>query len=505
MIANSSRKKGSKTDTSPLCRRLARFRALALLATLAPFISTVFGAAPVSAAPTFFRHTCEEQLNAPKGARCGTVVVFETRSQSDGKTIGLNLIILPATPGPKQTDAIFEIAGGPGQPAVDANGLDFASLAGSAHDTRDIVLVDQRGTGGSRPLQCEIYPGSGPARFFAPDWPTDIYEKCGFRLGSIADLSQYSTDNAADDLDDVRSALGYDKIDLLGGSYGTTVALDFMRRHPARVRTAVLDGVADVNSKGPLPFAKASQRAIDALFADCAADAVCHGAVPNIRAEFAAVLAQLAKGPVTASVSDPQTKQKSPVQIDLPMWVSAVRYGLYDTASASELLKMVHAAARGDFGAAADFIAEMRGGLTGLYSGMAMSVACPEEVANIDPAAIPAATRGTFFGDYRVRAQMAACDVWPHRNVDPSFFAPVRSNAQVLMLTGGLDPATPPDEAARVQRYLPHAVDVVFPHVAHAANNACGRKLASAFIIAGDGRALDTSCAAQEPRPPFSF
>jgi pimeloyl-ACP methyl ester carboxylesterase len=187
------------------------------------------------------------------------------------------------------------------------------------------------------------------------------------------------------------------------------------------------------------------------------------------------------------------------------MWVSAVRYGLYDTASASELLKMVHAAARGDFGVAADFIAEMRGGLTGLYSGMAMSVACPEEVANIDPAAIPAVTRGTFFGDYRVRAQIAACDVWPHRNVDPSFFAPVRSNAQVLMLTGGLDPATPPDEAARVQRYLPHAIDVVFPHVAHAANNACGRKLASAFIIAGDGRALDTSCAAQEPRPPFSF
>jgi pimeloyl-ACP methyl ester carboxylesterase len=127
------------------------------------------------------------------------------------------------------------------------------------------------------------------------------------------------------------------------------------------------------------------------------------------------------------------------------------------------------------------------------------------EVANIDPAVIPAATRGSFFGDYRVRDQMAACEVWPHRDVDPSFFAPVRSNAPVLMLSGALDPATPADEASRVQRYLPHSANVVFPHVAHAANTACGKKLVGAFIVASDVRGLDTSCAARELRPPFSF
>lgn len=480
-------------------------RALLLVSIAASLVVTLLCIAPGAAAPTFFRHTCADLLNAPVGARCGIVVVPESRAQSAGKTIGLNVLVLPASPGPKQNDAIFEIAGGPGQPTVDSNGLDFASIAGAAHNTRDIVLVDQRGTGGSRPLQCEIYPGSGPTRFFSLEWPTDILERCGQRLGSIADLAQYSTDNAADDLDDVRVALGYDKVDLLGGSYGTTVALDYLRRHPTHVRAAVLDGVADVNSKGPLPFAKASQRAIDALFSDCASDATCHNAMPNIRSEFAAVLAKLAKGPVSASVTDPQAKQKSPVQIDLPMWVSTVRYGLYDTSDSSDLLKLIHAAAGGDFNPSADATARVRGGLDGLYEGMAMSVACPEEIANIDPATIPAATGGTFFGDFRVRAQMAACDVWPRNIVDPSFFAPVRSNAPVLMLTGSLDPATPPDEAARVQRYLPHAVNVIFPHVAHAANTACGKKLVSVFIIAGDGRGLDASCAAQELRPPFAF
>lgn len=481
-----------------------RSNALILAAALAAAAS-VAATAPSSAAPTFYRHSCEEQLNAPKGTRCGIVVVPENRSQPAGKTIGLNVMVLAATGGAKQSDAIFEIAGGPGQPTADANGVAFATIAGTARDTRDVVLVDQRGTGGSRPLQCDLYPGSGPARFFAPEWPTDIYERCGERLNAIADLSQYSTENAADDLDDVRAALGYDRVDLLGSSYGSTAALVYMRRHADRVRSAVLVGVAALDARIPLPYAKAAQHSLDALFADCSVDAACHAAVPNIRSEFASVLSQLAKGPVTAQVTDPQTTLKSPVQIDLPMWVASVRDGLNDTGTASDLLKLIHAAARGDFGPSADAIANDRGGRSLLYSGMAMSVECPEDVDAIDPDTISGATRGSFFGDARVRQEIAACDVWPHRAVDPSFFAPVRSNAPVLILTGGLDPATPPDQVARVQRFLPHAIDVIFPHQAHASNSPCGQKLVSAFVTAADGRGLDTSCAAQELRPPFAF
>jgi pimeloyl-ACP methyl ester carboxylesterase len=477
----------------------------AALAMFAAFAAAGAAAAPSSAAPTFYRHSCQEQLNAPKGTRCGIVVVPENRTQPDAKTIGLNVMVLAATGGLKASDAIFEIAGGPGQPTADSNGVAFSTITGTAHATRDIVLVDQRGTGGSRPLQCDLYPGSGPARFFAPEWPTDIYEKCGERLGAIADLSQYTTDNAADDLDDVRAALGYDRIDLLGGSYGTSVALVYMRRHGIRVRSAVLDAVVPLDARIPLPYAKAAQRAIDALFADCAADAVCHTAMPNVRSEFASVLAQLAKGPVNAQATDPQSSTKAPVQIDLAMWVSAVRDGLYDTATASVLLKLIHAAARGDFGPSADYITNVRGGWALLYSGMAMSVSCPEDVDNIDPQTISGATRGSFFGDYRIRQEIAACEVWPHRTVDPSFFAPVRSNAPVLMLSGGLDPAAPPEEATRVQRYLPHAVNVVFPHQAHVSNTPCGQKMVSAFIDAADARGLDTSCAAQEQRPAFTL
>jgi pimeloyl-ACP methyl ester carboxylesterase len=457
------------------------------------------------AAPTFYRHSCEEQLNAPKGARCGIVVVQESRAQTGGKTIGLNVLVLPATAGQSQRDAIFKIAGGPGLPSVDANGLSFAVALSAAHATRDVVLVDQRGTGGSRPLQCEFYPGSGPSRFFSPEWPTDLIEKCGERLNAIADLAQYSTQNAADDLDDVRIALGYDRVDLVGTSYGATVALVYLRRHAANVRTAVLDGAAPVNAWGPLPATLASQRALDALFTDCAADSGCRTAVPNIQSEFAAVTARLTKAPVSAIATDPQTAATSAVQIDLSTWISAVRSELDDEGSASALLKAIHAAAAGSFNPAADMIVAARNRAESLFWGMRMSVECPEALANIDAVGLVAATRGSFLGDSLVRGELAACDVWPQLPIDPSFFAAVRSNAPVLILSGGLDPATPTDASTRVQRYLPHSMNVTFPHAIHAAATACGTKLVSEFIVAGDARGLDTSCAANELRPPFAL
>ncbi len=457
-----------------------------------------------SGAETFFRHSCPQTLVVQGGVRCGTVVVFENRSAQNGRTIDLNVIIVGASSKPVAKDAIFGIAGGPGQPTADQNGLAFATLAGDAHLTRDVVLVDQRGTGGSHPLQCDVYPGTDATRYFGPDWPVEVFTECAQRLGAIADLSQYATDAAADDLDDVRAALGYDSVDLIGASYGTTVALDYLRRHPQHVRTAVLDGVVAPDSKGPLLFARAAQSAIDGLFSACAADPACHSAYPDPRADLTAALARLARGPVSATVTNPATNASFSVQIDVETWVSTVDYALYDASTSGALLKMIHSAASGDFSASADMTAAVRANLaTGVFWGMAMSVVCPEEVNNIDPAEIPQEVQGSFLGDYRLRAEIAACAVWPHSSVDPAFFHPVRSNAPVLLLTGGLDPATPVAEASRVERYLPHALNVVFPQSTHGGETPCGSKLVAAFISAGGTGGLDTSCAAQEQRPPI--
>jgi pimeloyl-ACP methyl ester carboxylesterase len=478
---------------------------------IAPFAAIIACAivrypAAAAAGPTFFRHSCPQTLITTATLRCGTVVVFENRNTPGARAIGLNVVVILAAKRPAAKDAIFGISGGPGQASAGQAGLGFAMIAGDAGLTRDVVLVDQRGTGDSHPLQCGLFPGSDVTRYFGSDWPVEVFNECAQRLTAIADLTQYNTDNSADDLDDVRAALGYDQIDLLGVSYGTTVALDYMRRHPQHVRVAVLDGAVATDSKGPLPYAKAAQDSIDALFADCAADAGCHAAIPDPRADLASVISTLAKGAVHATATDPATKVKLPVQIDTETWVSTVRYGLYDENSGAQLLQLIHAAAHGDFDPSADMTVAVRTTLaTDVFWGMAMSVACPEEANTIDPAEIAGATRGSFFGDSRVQAEITACAAWPHASVDPTFFHPVRSNAPVLMLTGGVDPATPADQAVRIQRYLPHALNVLFPKSARAAETACGTKLVAAFIIAGGGTGLDTSCAGATKRPPFTF
>ncbi|HLJ82894.1 MAG TPA: alpha/beta fold hydrolase [Candidatus Eremiobacteraceae bacterium] len=479
-------------------------RTLAALAAVAAGAFVQFPAA--AAGPTFFRHSCPQTLVTSATLRCGTVVVFENRNSPGSRAIGLNVIVISAPKRPAAKDAIFGISGGPGQPSADQTGLGFATMTGDAASTRDIVLVDQRGTGDSHPLQCDLFPGTDITRFFGSDWPVQVLSQCAQRLSAIADLTQYNTDNSADDLDDVRAALGYDQIDLVGVSYGTTVALDYMRRHAQHVRTAVLDGPVATDSKGPLPYARAAQNSIDGLFADCSADAGCHAAIPDPRGDLAAALSTLSRGAVHANATDPATKVKFPVQIDAETWVSTVRYGLYDANSSVQLLRLIHAAAHGDFDPSADMTVAIRTTLaTNIFWGMAMSLGCPEEVNTIDPSEIGGATRGSFFGDYRVRAQIAACAVWPHATVDPAFFHPVRSNAPALLLTGGVDPATPADQVARIQRYLPHAVNVLFPKSADAGETTCGARLVAAFISAGSSAGLETSCAAATKRPPFTF
>jgi pimeloyl-ACP methyl ester carboxylesterase len=463
-------------------------------------------AAAATGGPTFFRHSCPQTLITSATLRCGTVVVFENRDNPGSRTIGLNVVVISAARKPAAKDAIFGISGGPGQASADQTGLGFATIAGDASATRDVVLVDQRGTGDSHPLQCDLFPGSDVTRYFGSDWPVEIFNQCGQRLSAIADLTQYNTDNSADDLDDVRAALGYDQIDLVGVSYGTTVALDYMRRHAEHVRVAVLDSAVATDSKGPLPYAKAAQHAIDELFADCSADAGCRAAIPDPRGDLAAAMSTLSKGAVHANATDPATKANLPVQIDTETWVSTVRYGLYDQNSSGQLLRLIHAAAHGDFDPSADMTVAVRMSISAdIFWGTAMSVACPEEVNSIDPDEIAGATRGSFFGDSRVRAQIAACAVWQHASVDPAFFHPVRSNAPVLMLTGGVDPATPADQASRIQHYLPHALNVLFPKSADAVQTPCGANLVAAFIIAGSGTGLDTSCAGATKRPPINL
>ena len=211
------------------------------------------------------------------GGRCGALTVYENRASGTGRRISLNIVVVPAAGLTPARDPVFWLEGGPGGAATGAIGPVSNQYLRGVRTDRDLVFVDQRGTGKSSPLDCDL--GDSPAdldRYFGPLFPVDLVRACREKLEQTADLTQYTTSIAADDLDDVREALGYPVINLAGASYGTQAALVYMRRHREHVRSSFLVGVAPPDFRLPLPFARAAQHALDMTLADCAADRSCH-------------------------------------------------------------------------------------------------------------------------------------------------------------------------------------------------------------------------------------
>jgi pimeloyl-ACP methyl ester carboxylesterase len=428
---------------------------------------------------------------------CGSYEVFENRAAKTGRKIALHILLLPAFAEKPAADPVFGFAGGPGQSAAETFPMVTAMVA--LRLKHDLVLVDQRGTGQSNPLPCpvELSDASLMITGVSASSVQDLAE-CRKQLETKADLTQYTTSDFADDVDEVRQALGYDKIDLLGGSYGTLAALVYARRHGEHVRSMVLEGVAPPDYRLPLPFARTIQASLEHLFADCAADPDCHKAFPNLKAEFEAVVKRLDAKPVTLQF-DAQN-----VTITRGAFLSRMRVLLYQPAFVSQLPDMIHRAFEGDLKPYADAVFAMRRAVgQGIARGMAYSVGCSESVPFISEADIQRETAGTWLGDYDVRTYQKNCGVWPHAKVGKEFLEPVHSDVPALLITGAADPATPPSEAERAAVGLSHSRIVVIPHGTHLTASPCIDKMIVQFINDGSSSGIDATCVSEVHHLPF--
>ncbi len=479
-------------------------------ATFVIFFLSIFStgagrAADRPAAPRLTLGACTDPA-LPKGARCGTYQVFENRAAKKGRRISLRVVVLPALGPDRRPDAVVYFAGGPGEPAVADAGFLSQDLA-PLRRHRDFLLVDARGTGGSSPLECpELHDIQG----FLDDFvPAGKVRACGERLRKTADLSQYTTDNAVDDVDEVRAALGYPQVNIMGGSYGTRAVLVYLRRHPDRVRTAILDGVVPTHDRAPLFFARSTQKALDGLVAECAGDAGCSRAFPKLADEIAAVLAQSGRQPVRVQLINPSTGQPHEVRLTRNGVAQTLRYMLYNPAVAAELPLRVHLAARGDWKPLAETGSSTAGGMSSLDNGYFFGVTCSEDIPFIREQEIPAAVAGTFLGDFRIRRQQAACAGWPAARIPQSFLAPVTSDVPALVIAGELDPATPPSDGKEAARTLRHGKYVLVPGAGHGRNGFKGQECITALQIKtvedGSVDRLDTSCVAKMERPAFAL
>ncbi len=436
----------------------------------------------------------------PVDALCGTLEVFEDRAARAGRRLDLNIVVLPSLSGDAR-DPLFFLAGGPGQGA--------ARLAPQVREIfrrvqvdRDIVLVDQRGTGDSNPLNCRTNTNTLREAMESDEVSLERLKAC--LAGYAADVRLYTTPIAMDDLDDVRAHLGYERINLYGGSYGTRAALVYLRRHGGRVRSLVLDGVAPTDMRLPLFAARDAQRALDKLLVDCAADPACRAAQPDLAARMRALLQRLATDPPRLRLTHPRTGLAEDVVVEARVVATILFGALYNPLTASLVPALVARAEQNDFQGLIALGFANDGADENMSVGMQLSVVCSEDAPRVTAGDLARETAGTIFGSYLLSGQIEACGMWPKGSVDPSYYEPVTSAVPALVLSGDVDPVTPPGWGEAVARHLPNARHVVVPATGHGVvATACGQQLVRQFIEDANARDLDTSCVDRVRRPPF--
>ncbi len=404
---------------------------------------------------------CEKNLSPvpyPDDYRCGALDVFENRTTNSGRKILLFIVVAPAkNPKGATLPPLFFLNGGPGD-ASSPMAPFVASLVAEVNQSRDLVFVDLRGTGRSNPLACErIGPEKSLQRHRSYLLRVDIdVEPCVEKLMEVADLTQYNTTYAATDYNEVRAALGYQKMALIGGSYGTRLGQEIIRRYPKHVDAAVLFGVAPPSIHLPSGFARSFQNVLDTMLANCAANTACSERYPNLAA--------------------------------LPGQISAALEGNYEP-----IVQII---------AEIFFSVQQR-----FFIGLNNSFVCAEDLPFVDIEAERESSAGTVLGMYRMQQQLDTCAKWPQGQVAADFHDPLVSDVPVLLMTGANDPVTPPSNGDLVARTLSRSLHAVFKDRGHQivedpAVTACFVSILTDFLATSSLDGLDIGCASQLEAPP---
>jgi pimeloyl-ACP methyl ester carboxylesterase len=439
-------------------------------------------------------------------ALCGKLPVYENRAAKSGRWISLNIVVLPARHSPAAADPVFYLAGGPGQAAARIASAGADEMMRELRRERDLVLFDMRGTGESNGLQCDLATDpSAVQSIFNDIFDSAVIQACREKLERIADLKFYTTLLGIDDLDDVRHALGFDKINLYAISHGSQAALEYLRHYPDHVRTATLAGITTPSAKTPLQFARGAQQALTRLFDDCATDDACNSAFPNLETKFTRILRTFDNGTVSFQILHPTNKSVQLVTLSREVFAVRLLSLLYNHRTLRLLPLILDRAAHGDWHPYAQVASraaappEFR-----VYLGAYLSATCSESLPFIDERELAQATAGTFMEGYRTRRHREACTGWARGAIEPDYFQPVRATTPVLMLSGDIDPATPAEFGAQALNTLPNGRQVILRNTPHSYAAPCARDLIVAFIAGGSAKELDASCATRLRRPPFA-
>lgn len=442
----------------------------------------------------------QKDSGATTAAYCAPFSVAENRDAPGGRKIDLNLALIKAETERADSDIVVFLAGGPGQAAVEA----YPIVAGSMAPLRKhhhILLLDQRGTGKSHPLDCtaveeaEKHPdhsdetGSG----IDPQKTRELMTKCLAEVEKKADPRYYTTTVAARDLEDLRQALGAPQFDLVGVSYGTRMAQQYLLRYPDGVRSVVLDSVAPNELVFGQEFARNLEDSLKAQFAGCGKNAACAKAFGDSYASLKQLRDKLRTQPEKYALRDPTTFQFNDIRMSANRLIGLVRMFAYKPETAALLPLSIAEGLKGNYAPLAGqsqlLLNDMSGTMNG---GMSASVICAEDAALIKPDPNDA---DTLLGTTLTDGIAAQCAVWPHGAMPADFHAPLKSDKPILVLGGEFDPVTPPRYGEQVMKGFSNAKLIVARGQGHGVMGlGCIPKLVGEFVEKLDAKTLDAKC-----------
>ncbi len=431
--------------------------------------------------------------------KCGKLQVPENYSKLSDEQIGINFVVLPAIDNSDNKTPLMFLAGGPGQAAAElASGL--RRVFNEVRKTRDLILIDQRGTGDSHPLQCEDALEQNVYELTPEEFSVQDINDC---LASFSgDLSQYNSENAIRDFDAVRVALGHKQINIYGGSYGTRAGLVYMRMFPDSLRSVVLDSVGPIEVPIGL-FGQSSARSFNLLLESCQKEQSCQKAYPELKQEFNALIQRLEQAPAQVSIAHPRLGTQTRFVISKAKLLGTLRMQLYSVATRSLVPLVIHQAYLGNYMPLAGLVAQSEGG-QGIYLGLLFNITCNEDYPRISASDFEQDADNNFGGGDSHFGFKMVCPIWPQYRPSEAFYQTVSVDIPTLILSGNLDPVTPPSNGEHSAKSLPNNHHIVVENAAHTvAMSTCASEIISEFLTKLNPKELDESCLENVPSESF--
>ncbi len=405
-----------------------------------------------------------------------------------GQKIGIFAAVIPALSRAEARDPLFLLPGGPGQ-----SGDGLLDLVPTAfriiNQSRDLVLIYPRGTHRSTALACAASTNI---------WPSDAEIRAQIAACAAAqkiDPRFFTSREIVQDMNALRRALGYQQINIWGGSFGTRLAAHFAKAYPAETRSLILDGATSITESILLSSPQSMEQALRSISNACKDDKSCAAQIPNLYQNVHALVSRLNNTPQIVALSDPATLQTRTIKLDGRMLAMAIRLALYAPQSRAIVPPLIKAALAGNYQPFAAFTAGMDVHDEALSLGAHLSAMCAEDVSAVTLPQMQIASRGTLLGVAEYQSYQQQCTLWPHQKLSATDSSGQMPDTPVLILSGALDPVTPPALGHKVAALFKRHRHIIIPASGHISSGfACAPSLLATFLHDLTPTKLDVKC-----------